>query len=110
MNMHIPNERLYAPQTKILGRPNEPSGTFLEALFKGVSTIFGIRNVEKFFEKDVPDGSFGLPKIFVWGAYNWEERTSMAECVFEALFKCVSSCGDPNMGVLTLGLTTHQIV
>ena len=41
---------IYAPQTKILeGRTNISECVF-EALFKGVSTGFGLRNVEKCFE------------------------------------------------------------
>ncbi len=42
--------QLYAPQTKILeGRTNISERVF-EALFKGVSTQFGLRIVEKCFE------------------------------------------------------------
>jgi hypothetical protein len=42
--------QLYAPQTKILeGRNNRPERVF-EALFKGVSTRFGLRIVEKCVE------------------------------------------------------------
>ncbi len=41
---------VYAPQTKILeGRTNVSERVF-EALFKGVSTVFGLQNVEKCFE------------------------------------------------------------
>jgi hypothetical protein len=41
---------IYGPQTKILeGRTNRPERVF-EALFKGVSTLFGLRIVEKCFE------------------------------------------------------------
>jgi hypothetical protein len=43
--------KIYAPQTKILeGRTNRPERVF-EALFKGVSTRFGLQIVEKCFEK-----------------------------------------------------------
>jgi hypothetical protein len=42
--------QVYAPQTKILeGRTNISEGIF-EALFKGVSTRFGLQAVEKCFE------------------------------------------------------------
>jgi len=38
-----------------------------EALFKGVSTLFGLRTIEKSVEN--PDFIFVHPsKIFVWGA------------------------------------------
>jgi hypothetical protein len=62
---HI-SEQVYPSQTKILeGRMNLSECVF-EALFKGVSTRFGLQTVEKCFEN-----AFGnvLPtsKIFVWG-------------------------------------------
>ncbi len=41
--------QLYAPQTRILeGRTNVSERVF-DALFKGVSTVFGLQNVEKSF-------------------------------------------------------------
>jgi dsRNA-specific ribonuclease len=60
----------YAPQTKILeGRTNISERVF-EALFTGVSTRFGLHNVEKCFEKrflkclsDLPKSSFGRGKF-----------------------------------------------
>jgi hypothetical protein len=69
---HVPHQRreckrvklgkLYAPQTKILeGRTNVSERVF-EALFKGVSTVFGLQNVEKCFETRVLKSMFILPK------------------------------------------------
>jgi hypothetical protein len=53
---------IYAPQTKILeGRTNVSERVF-EALFKGVSTVFGLQNVEKCFETRVLKSMFLLPK------------------------------------------------
>jgi hypothetical protein len=42
MNFTLPNEDF--------GRPNQPSGTRFRSIFKGVSTLFGLRIVEKCFE------------------------------------------------------------
>ena len=50
LTKHNQHAELYAPQTKILeGRTNFSECVF-EALFKGVGTAFGPRNVEKCFE------------------------------------------------------------
>jgi hypothetical protein len=40
----------YAPQTTILERMTKEDIRIFEALFKGVSTRFGLRNIEQCFE------------------------------------------------------------
>jgi hypothetical protein len=42
--------KVYAPQTKILEGRTDISECVFEALLKGVSTGFGLENVEKCFE------------------------------------------------------------
>ncbi len=42
--------KIYPPQTKILEDRTNISERVFEALFKGVSTRFGLQNVEKCFE------------------------------------------------------------
>jgi len=48
--------KFYAPQTKILERMTKEEIRIFEALFKGVSTRFGLRTIEKCFEN--PDFLF----------------------------------------------------
>jgi len=64
-DVHVKTQ-LYPSQTKILDGRTNLSECVFEALFKGVSTRFGLQTVEKCFEN-----AFGnvLPtsKIFVWG-------------------------------------------
>ena len=72
---------LYAPQTKILeGRTNIRQRIF-KALFKWVSTLFGLLFFEKCFENTLPNvrsafqnlrlGSIQLHKIGGWVAHAW---------------------------------------
>jgi hypothetical protein len=58
-------ESVYAPQTKILEGLTKDEMRLFEALFKGVSTRFGLRTIESPFE--IRQSSF-VPssKIFVW--------------------------------------------
>ena len=64
-----------------------------EALFKGVSTRFGLRTIEKCFEN--PDFLFchsfqnlrlGGVKFMLPQTKILEGRTNLSECFFEALF------------------------
>jgi hypothetical protein len=57
--MHV--IQLYPSQTKILEGGTTDEIRIFAALFKGVSTRFGLRTIEKCCEN--PDS-----KIFVWGA------------------------------------------
>jgi hypothetical protein len=51
-----------------------------EALFKGVSTLFGLLTIEKSVEN--PDFIFVHPsKIFVWGAYNYTIKKTHLDSV-----------------------------
>jgi len=62
---HDLTRELYAPQTKILEGGTKDEMRIFEELFRGVSTQFGPRSIEKCFEK--PHSSFVPPsKIFVW--------------------------------------------
>ncbi len=67
-NMKIVCRRkIYPYQTKILEGLTKCEIRIFEALFKGVSTRFGLVNIEKSVEN--MDSSFVNPsKIFVWGA------------------------------------------
>ncbi len=56
--------QLYPSQTKILERLTKDEIRIFEALFKGVSTRFGLLAIEKSIEN--PD--VNPSKIFVWGA------------------------------------------
>jgi hypothetical protein len=64
--------QFYAPQTKIWKVGQTFQKAFFEALFKGVSTLFGLHNVEKCFEKrflkclsDLPNLRLGEVNSFV---------------------------------------------
>jgi hypothetical protein len=88
----------YPSQTKILeGRTNLSECVF-EALFKGVSTRFGLQTVEKCFEK-FDENAFGnvLPtsKIFVLGPY-----------IFEALF----NVSLPKSGITPLKRASKKLI
>jgi hypothetical protein len=61
-------EQIYAPQTKILEGGTKDEMRIFEALFKGVSTQFGPRTVDKCFSAFhllflLPKSSFGRGKI-----------------------------------------------
>ncbi len=61
------SSNIYAPQTKILEGGTKEEIRMLEALFKGVSTRFGLRTIENMSKIRI--SSFVPPsKIFVWGA------------------------------------------
>jgi hypothetical protein len=61
-------DKLYAPQTTILERGTKEEIRIFEALFKGVSTQFGLRTIEKYIENKygppllsiLPKSSFGV--------------------------------------------------
>jgi hypothetical protein len=59
---HVFTKELYPSQTKILDGLTNVSECFFEAFFKGVSTRFGIRIVEKMLRKRILTGWFDLPK------------------------------------------------
>jgi len=67
--------RIYASQTKILEGWTKDVMRIFEPLFKGASTLFGLR-----FREIYPSQT----KIL-------EGRTNLSECVFEALFKGVNA-------------------
>jgi hypothetical protein len=78
----------YAHQTKILeGRANSSECVSRDALFNGVSTLFGLHDVEKCFPWKrtlkclyyLPESSFGKGKSF--------HCRMISDCVSEALFK-----------------------
>ncbi len=57
---------IYPSQTKILEGWTKEEIRIFEAFFKGVSTRFGLRTIEKSVEN--PDFIVSPSKIFVWGA------------------------------------------
>ena len=48
--MSVADPEIYAPQTKILERRTKDEIRIFEALFKGVSTRFGLLTIEKYIE------------------------------------------------------------
>jgi len=84
-NLRSPNEDFYAPQTKVLeGRINRPEHLF-DALFKGLSTRFGLRIVEKCIEKMFRTVYSAFQNLRL-GSIILEEWTKDEIRIFEALF------------------------
>jgi hypothetical protein len=92
--------QLYAPQTKILeGRTNFSECGF-EALFKGVSTVFGLQNVEKMLRNRVLKSSSDLPKsLFGRGKLSSHKMLIACRCVCptQTFMSSVNSQDDDSM-------------
>jgi hypothetical protein len=62
-----------------------------EALFKGVSTRFGLRTIEKYIENLDFLFCSSFQNLRLGSIESWEGRTNISECGLEALFKGVNA-------------------
>jgi hypothetical protein len=102
----LPNEYFYPSQTKILeGRTNLPECVF-EALFRGVSTRFGLRIVENCFEHTFGKVGSSFQNLRL-GSIILENETAGRACIFDGLCEGESTSLVVLIDVLIYVFHTH---